>query len=321
MTRQERLSFSRAWPDLSRRLRALLAARGVNATSRDDIVQETGLRLVRMWSKIDAESPLWPLAATIAMNLIRDEARKGRDRELIGDIPDVPAGLDVEEAALARLELQRIGRALTKLAPSHRDALLGEVMREEAPAIPSGGAAKMVRMRARRRLALVLDTLAAWAAGVSRWFKKESEWVQPVTASVLTAAAFVAGAGWPGSVAESHGPGYAAARPHVVVRLAKTSLKTDARHDPARSVGTTVPKSTETAASQASPTVQQPRQDGDHKTTIFEVDGVDDTPEKTSVQVLDTYIRVGDQSSDKPVCVDNSPVEAPGTDCSESPAP
>ncbi|MFN2587888.1 MAG: RNA polymerase sigma factor [Actinomycetota bacterium] len=153
--------FEEQWPELARRLDAMLAGKRVPAHKRDDIVQETGLRLFRMWDQVDPERPLWALVVTIALNLLRDEARKRPEREVLGLLPDRPADQDVERAGLARLEWRRVQNAMNQLSPAHRSILLAELGDEPAMASRGANATKMLRMRARRRLSALLDVASA----------------------------------------------------------------------------------------------------------------------------------------------------------------
>jgi DNA-directed RNA polymerase specialized sigma24 family protein len=154
-------TFEDQWPDLARRLDAMLAGKRVPPHKRDDIVQETGLRLFRMWDQVDPERPLWALVVTIALNLLRDEARKRPEREVLGLVPDRPADQDVERAGLARLEWRRVQKAMDQLSPAHRSILLAELGDDVPLASRGANATKMLRMRARRRLSSLLDVASA----------------------------------------------------------------------------------------------------------------------------------------------------------------
>lgn len=153
--------FEQQWPDLARRLDAMLAGKRVPPHKRDDIVQETGLRLFRMWEQVDPDRPLWALVVTIALNLLRDEARKRPEREVLGLVPDRAADQDVERAGLARLEWHRVQSAMSKLSPDHRSILMAELGDEYVNSSRGPNATKMLRMRARRRLNALLDVASA----------------------------------------------------------------------------------------------------------------------------------------------------------------
>lgn len=154
-------TFEQQWPDLARRLDTMLAGKRVPAHKRDDVVQETGLRLFRMWDQVDPERPLWALVVTIALNLLRDEARKRPEREVLGLVPDRAADQDVERAGLARLEWRRVQSAMSQLSPDHRSILMAELGDEYATSNRGANATKMLRMRARRRLSALLDVASA----------------------------------------------------------------------------------------------------------------------------------------------------------------
>lgn len=163
-------SFDQEWPELASRL-AVTLARYLPSSRREDIIQETGLRVFSMWDRIDPKRGPWPLTLTIALNLLRDEARR-HNAELPGAVPEEPSAEDTERAALARLELQRVERAIRSLKPAYRRVLLaewgGELIDNRATS-----AMKMTRLRARRALSALLDrssTLAACPLGYARRF-------------------------------------------------------------------------------------------------------------------------------------------------------
>ncbi|MDQ4125888.1 MAG: sigma-70 family RNA polymerase sigma factor, partial [Actinomycetota bacterium] len=157
MTTQVESSFEAVWPDLERRIHRFLSSKKVPDSQREDVVQETGLRLYRMWDQVDpAGSPIG-LALTIAMNIVRDNARRDSHRQVVEIEPDVPAICDVERSGLARLELSRVRRALSELTPAQRSVLLSELDRNQRPPEASAAAIKMLRMRARRNLTAILE--------------------------------------------------------------------------------------------------------------------------------------------------------------------
>ena len=143
--------FGKQWPALQRRLNAFLRGKGVPPGEIDDIVQEVAARLVSFWHKVDPDRPLWPLTVTIALNLVRDRGRRP-DLEFPGELPDVAGPGDVADASIARLELAAVVRAMDALTPSQKAALLQSIFPDE-DTVRSTSAEKMLRMRARRRLA------------------------------------------------------------------------------------------------------------------------------------------------------------------------
>ncbi|MDQ3645855.1 MAG: hypothetical protein M3345_02855 [Actinomycetota bacterium] len=152
-----RRAFEREWPSIARRLSVLLAGRGIPPGDREDIVQETGLRLLCMWDRVDlARGPL-PLATTIALNLVRDAARRPC-QEVPGTVPERASFDDVERSGIARVELASVARSLAHMSAGHRAALLAELNGDVRPR-PH----KMVRFRARRALKQMLDRRALGA--------------------------------------------------------------------------------------------------------------------------------------------------------------
>jgi DNA-directed RNA polymerase specialized sigma24 family protein len=143
--------FGKQWPALQRRLTAFLRGKGVPPSEVDDLVQDVAARLVSYWHKIDPDRPLWPLTVTIALNLVRDRGRRP-DLEFLGELPDVAGDGDVADASIARIELAAVVRAMDALSPAQKAALLQSIHPEEE-ATRSTSAEKMLRMRARRRLA------------------------------------------------------------------------------------------------------------------------------------------------------------------------
>lgn len=156
----EKPPFEEAWPELAARLGATLRRRRVSPWLADDIVQETGLRLFKMWDSVDPELSPWGLCLTIAKNLLWDSTHRHAARELLVDPPERTASYDVESAGIARLELKRVARALGKMSHNYRSVLLAELGGADVPS-PSPAATKMLRMRARKRLNVILESASA----------------------------------------------------------------------------------------------------------------------------------------------------------------
>ena len=152
--------FEEAWPELAARLGATLRRRRVSPWLTDDIVQETGLRLFKMWDSVDPDMSPWGLSLTIAKNLLWDSTHRHAARELLVDPPERTTSYDVESAGIARLELKRVARALGKMSHSYRSVLLAELGGADI-ASPSPAATKMLRMRARKRLNVILESASA----------------------------------------------------------------------------------------------------------------------------------------------------------------
>lgn len=159
MTAAPQLRFEDAWPDLAAAVRSMLSAKRVPDSAHDDIVQETGLRLLAMWNEVEGPGVPKGLAVTIALNLARDDARRVSAHLSDATVPDAPSLVDVERSGLARIELQRVHRALGSLKPEHRSALLTEIDHRFKLPYTSPGAQRALRFRARRNLQGLLDRL------------------------------------------------------------------------------------------------------------------------------------------------------------------
>ena len=197
-------SFEQEWPDLARRLKGSLARRRVSACLIDDIVQETGFRLFKMWDQVDPARSPWGLTLTIAKNLLWDELHRRGSRELLIEPPERAMSMDVEDAGIARMELWRVGRALMKMSPAHRAVLLAELGDEKVTST-SQAATKMMRMRARRRLTALLDTASVsvlvggvmarkWAYQFQQFVRRNSTLVEnpaPVAMAAMLGAVMV----------------------------------------------------------------------------------------------------------------------------------
>jgi RNA polymerase sigma factor (sigma-70 family) len=162
-------TFEQEWPELALGLDKALRARHVPSVRREDIIQETGLRLFVRWPELDPERPLWPFAVTIATNLMKDEQRMHARRSAAQQPHSELVGQGVEEEALARLELNNVRVALEKLTPAQRSVLLADIgaapYDDRAPA-----ALKMLRMRARRTLRNVINRASALVSlTADRW--------------------------------------------------------------------------------------------------------------------------------------------------------
>jgi DNA-directed RNA polymerase specialized sigma24 family protein len=154
-------AIGRAWPSVERRLRASLAARGVDWALTDDIVQETALRALVNRVAFDTADDLYPWAVTVARNLHVSEMRL-RARQTSPDaLSDMPARDDVADAVLwGEVWTAAMGR-LAQMPKEDRDALLTPLLDE--PTV--GGEPVRIsvrRHRARARLRAALAGLLGW---------------------------------------------------------------------------------------------------------------------------------------------------------------
>ncbi|MGI8773452.1 MAG: hypothetical protein ACR2KQ_00355 [Actinomycetota bacterium] len=161
MTPELKRRFEADWPALERRLKLVLFHRRVPLSQQDDLLQEVALRLVGTWTTVDKERT-WMFTKTILLNLLRDEYRRRATRpENVSEMPDVPAQTDIEEAGLARIEIERVRKALGELSEAHRSVLLQEVGEHPLQEPDPGAATKMMRMRARRKLNAAVEKISA----------------------------------------------------------------------------------------------------------------------------------------------------------------
>lgn len=202
-------SFEEEWPELARQLERFLTAKGVDRWLRADVVQETGLRLFQRWETLDHTSPMWNLAATIAMRVVHNHRRKESRIELVAD-PIPTHQDDVHVRGLQRAQLKKTRSALLQLNADQRDVLLAEV--GEA-ILPPGtrNRINVVRLRARGRLR---DALGPWApSGIAIRFRHLRariartrpvfEMYVPAMTNSLVNLAVVATVGLAGAVASS----------------------------------------------------------------------------------------------------------------------
>ena len=196
----DRESFDDAWPALSERLRRSLTARGVPAQDRDDVVQETALRVYRSWTGLDPNRPVWPFVITVGVNYWRDilRERNGRIAQVHPtDHIEVTADLDVERDVLARQELAKTVVAIGQLAPEQRKLLLAS--EEFADTVrPLRPAERVARMRVRRQLARTVGRASAAFALI--WLRRPGRtsgavataYAGAIAAAMLTSPAMVA---------------------------------------------------------------------------------------------------------------------------------
>ena len=195
----DRESFDEAWPALAERLRRSLSSRGVPIQDRDDVVQETALRVYRSWNTIDPTRPAWPFVITVAVNIWRDiiRERTGRIAQVHPSATiEVTADQDVERDVLARQELANTVVAMRALAPEQRRLLLAS--EEFADTVrPLRAAERVARMRVRRQLARAVGR--ASAALVVVWVRRPGRssgvvataYAGALAAAVLTTPAMV----------------------------------------------------------------------------------------------------------------------------------
>lgn len=178
----EQPTFEERWPELEVQLRAALTRRRIPIDAREDVLQETALRLLRSWDRVRPES-LWAFALTVALNIVRDEARK-KERHERSCFESPMLERDPEHEAIVRIELDRVRVALTTMTERQRTVLLGEI--GEAVHQASTPAQKMARMRARRRLRSLIEDVSGVVALPAMKLRR---WVQDADTALANTAA------------------------------------------------------------------------------------------------------------------------------------
>lgn len=165
-------AFESVWPEVERRLRALLFRRGLDSVSADDIVQEVALRALTNRVTYDSAGDLlrWagPVACNLHVDLVRQRAR------LLDDIgPEQASASDVHGEVVDRIELERALRGIAALRPADRDAILDAVAEEPVQPRTRKEAIRLAvrRHRARTRLLLLLEQIAGLLGGFA-WLRR-----------------------------------------------------------------------------------------------------------------------------------------------------
>ena len=243
------MTFEESWPEISRRLMRFLVARGVPDSYRDDIVQETGMRLFRTWHRVDPDQGAWGLARTIAVHAIVDYAQRKSDYDET-DLTQLPDNWDLEVAGIARFRLASVDRALTQMSSTDRRILLSEVGAASPPRL-GRSATKMARLRARQRLRVMVHKPGSWGvlsplslrlrfASGRRFFKRSMMYPQfaegamaVVVTLAITVAALTPGAGAVAPFASS-----TPMQGHLAAGVATTTMLDDDRANAARGAAT-----------------------------------------------------------------------------------
>ncbi len=148
--------FAAHWTPLRRELMAALRKRGASSEVAEDLTQEVAERLLRRVGPFPSDEDERRWCHRVASNLLIDSYRRGT-RTSGAPVPDVRDSIDVETAVLARLHLDAVARALPMLSVTEQVSLAGS---SNADPRLSGGA--MRRLRARRRLETLAESLLGW---------------------------------------------------------------------------------------------------------------------------------------------------------------
>ena len=304
--------FEQRWPETAEAINRMLANKGVPETERDDIVQETAARLIRLWDSIDHSRPLMPLVMTIALNILRDSARRRTKREItLGDLPDRPGPSDVEREGLTRLDLYRVVRAMGRLSPLQRDVLLVEVSDAAAPPGRGPDALKMLRMRARRKLASILEAASAAVGLLALRLRSGSDHLAQSAVGTLAAVAVVATLPSP-TAAEIGTMERSGARS---LSVSPPSARADSAPGDAREVAAARGGSLPGAGEAADQTAAAGDQEGRPVRVPIGKGGYAEASGEVSVN--ETRVEVKDHGGPVPVCVSGVPGTPSDLDCPE----
>lgn len=149
--------FEEAWVDIAGRLDRFLAARGIACETREDVIQETAVRLWERWKRLDRSSPLWNLAVTIAMRLAYDDHRRRRRIHLDPHVD--PGPIQGETRALQHAQVREAASTIAQLPSDYRNILLAQIGEAEWPT-GNQNRLNVLRFRARRALR---QRLGRWA--------------------------------------------------------------------------------------------------------------------------------------------------------------
>lgn len=296
--------FGSQWETLVPGLRSALARAGAPAADRDDLVQETALRLYRMWDNVDFERPIEPLARQIALNAWRDQWRRRGEREVIGEVPDRATEVDTERAALARIEVQEVSRALSTLSPTNAKVLRLAASEAEGPSVRGTAAAvRMARTRARRALLASLKVASAVAAFVAL----SGKWVaRPARTTVGTSALAAIACVWALSTT--------APAPQISIRPQSDPAQPVTRVAPAPGEHAQVPSTGTERVHRSRAAETAPVHAADAEKTPYRVDaGPAQVDVFADVNVMGRGVRVSKPAADTsvPVCTYGSSPTAP----------
>lgn len=154
---QTNAEFDGTWVEISRRLDRFLAAKGIPTHTREDVIQETAVRLWERWTRLDRSSPLWNLAVTIAMRLVYDEHRRRRKIELVAEVDAAAVGGEIQ--ALQHAQLREAVSTIGRLPRGYRNVLLAQIGEADSPT-RNRNELNVLRFRARRALR---QRLGRWA--------------------------------------------------------------------------------------------------------------------------------------------------------------
>lgn len=229
------------WPEVAPRVARHLRQRGVAPADVDDVVQETGVRVLTTRPGFTDAEDLYPWARTVAWRLAIDAGRRRRHLEPI-ETCDVPDDHTVERIVAGRLTLAAVREQLGHLSDADRQALSvapGGRDRREAVRLA------VRRHRARARLLALVEGVAS-VIGIAIGFLKRQRGTVLRVAAAAVPIAFVVAV----EVAAPSGPPPPPTSVRAPVRTAVTVAPT--AHRPAAASDSAAPSSVRRARTAAS---------------------------------------------------------------------
>jgi hypothetical protein len=166
----DRLPLEVVWPEVHRRLLRFLHARGTDASTAEDIVQEVALRVVALDVSYESADDLMRWAATAARNLAIDQWRAD---SRYGAVPleEAASAVDVDATVEHRLRLEAVGDSWMRLSERDREALRSGALGTKASSRTEGVRWAVQRHAARARLTAMIDGLAGVVVWVATRFR------------------------------------------------------------------------------------------------------------------------------------------------------
>lgn len=183
----DRLPLEVVWPEVHRRLLRFLHARGTDASTAEDIVQEVALRVVALDVRYESADDLMRWAATAARNLAIDQWRADSRYRAV-PLEEAASAVDVDETVEHRLRLEAVGQSWMQLSQRDRDALRSGALGTKASSRTEGVRWAVQRHAARARLAAMIDGVG----GVLVWLGARLRYRPSRPARSLVIAAFPA---------------------------------------------------------------------------------------------------------------------------------
>jgi hypothetical protein len=177
------------WPEVSKRVAAGLARRGVPAADIADVVQETAARALAHPPQVASADELARWAFTVATRITIDGHRRTGRVQLVPLDDDSPQAPDVATIVEGRIRWQKTMRALSLLSGADRAALAASLW-PTAPTVADAGRRQAVRdavrlHRARTRLTAMVARLGIVLGALWRGLRRRTRFLKPQLAAAV----------------------------------------------------------------------------------------------------------------------------------------